>query len=424
MEVNSFISVFEDNSILNMQYNGKSLNRSKIVEESVKNICWDSLSYFRNIINSDLSLTEGQIESIIDIKLLLFLANPDKNKGITFENLHKTDINKRIKIFKRLYKENFIKYTPFSFLKDYFNEYLEYLYNINVDKLQITDFYKQNLKYLYSLAEIENNGIRIVSDSSIKFIKPEYIYDLSATGRLLNKKPFSLQNLPADSPLRKLLISRFENGIILRADWNAVDLRVAFAIAKQPIQALDLHREIAKLIFEKDEISESERKTIKELNFGLIYDSGSNTIASKLGISSEEVKPYLSKFYNTFTNLHQLKLDNKSFVYENGYTESYFGRKRFIEKTEYTKFFNSKIQMTSSDICLRALYFLQKEFKKNNLESKVIPYIVYDNLGFDIKQNELEKAKEIIKNCMEKLAPGDLSDYVNFPVKFVEGDTL
>jgi DNA polymerase I-like protein with 3'-5' exonuclease and polymerase domains len=132
----------------------------------------------------------------------------------------------------------------------------------------------------------------------------------------------------------------------------------------------------------------------------------------------------MKNFYETFKELYDFKLSNKSFIYENGYTESFFGRRRYLDKSEYTKFFNSKIQMTSSDICLRAIHFLQEQFKKNKLESKVIPYIVFDNLGFDIKKEELEQTKEIIKNCMEKLAPGNLSDYVNFPVKFIEGDTL
>ena len=61
---------------------------------------------------------------------------------------------------------------------------------------------------------------------------------------------------------------------------------------------------------------------------------------------------------------------------------------------------NSPLQGSAADIIKIAMINIYKEFKKLKLETKMILQ-VHDELVFDVKNSELDKVKEIVRNKME-----------------------
>lgn len=61
---------------------------------------------------------------------------------------------------------------------------------------------------------------------------------------------------------------------------------------------------------------------------------------------------------------------------------------------------NTPVQGSSADILKKAMIDIYNEFNRLNLKSKMILQ-VHDELIFNVKNDELEKVKEIVINFME-----------------------
>ena len=382
---------------------------------------FDIKYFIKYLINKNINF---DINKIDDLKLITNLTENRQNININYYTQSKNYVDSFSKLnsFIKIFKDDYINYIPFYILKEICSVESKII-NDNII-IYNNEYYKNIKKYLLSLSLCELNGIKI-TDNSIKningYIYPLYNYDSSRTGRLNNTYPINLQNLSENDEIRKKLISRFENGLILHADWNSIDLRVAFAIAEENINSDDLHKTIAEIIYNK-EIDDEDRKKIKEINFGILYSSSLKTISEKLNIPIDEVKLIYKKVFEKFPKLFNLIKSNNEAVKESGHVYSYFGRKRNLNSDEYTKFFNSKIQMTSSDICYRAIDSIIEKTK--NLKSKLIPYIVFDKLALDVHKEEKNIIEKIVIESMSFDAPGNLTNFVNFPIKIEYKTTL
>ena len=61
---------------------------------------------------------------------------------------------------------------------------------------------------------------------------------------------------------------------------------------------------------------------------------------------------------------------------------------------------NTPIQGTAADILKKAMVELYNELKKEKLESKILLQ-VHDELILNVKNNEVDKVKKIVKDIME-----------------------
>ena len=134
---------------------------------------------------------------------------------------------------------------------------------------------------------------------------------LTATGRLSSSEP-NLQNLPIKEEdgknLRKLFISRFNNGQIVSADYNQIELRLLASFSKDEhlIQAYnngeDIHRATAAKIFSKSpsDVTDFERSSAKAVNFGIIYGISAFGLANQLGIPTKEAKIFMDTYKATY----------------------------------------------------------------------------------------------------------------------------
>ncbi|MDP3426152.1 MAG: DNA polymerase, partial [Humidesulfovibrio sp.] len=135
----------------------------------------------------------------------------------------------------------------------------------------------------------------------------------TATGRLSSSGP-NLQNIPIRGPqgarMRACFIAS-PGRLLVGADYSQVELRVLAHFSKDPalIDAFqkdeDIHSRTAALLFEKDAaaITPDERRGAKTINFGLIYGMGPQKLARELGISVNQAKEFISRYFEKLGTL-------------------------------------------------------------------------------------------------------------------------
>ncbi len=102
----------------------------------------------------------------------------------------------------------------------------------------------------------------------------------------------------------------------------------------------------------------------------------------------------------------------KEFAREHGYVETLFGRRCHVpainDKNPSRRQFseraaiNAPLQGTAADIIKRAMIAIDKKLKHEPQAKMLLQ--VHDELIFEVKENDIEKVKPIIKNCMENAA--------------------
>ncbi len=247
-----------------------------------------------------------------------------------------------------------------------------------------------------------------------------YTQTLTRTGRLSSIEP-NLQNIPIrykeGKEIRKAFISE-ENSVFLSSDYSQIELRMfAHMSGEQNLidafkHHLDIHTKTAMDIYHvsKDEVTKNMRRDAKAVNFGIIYGISSFGLAEDLGVDIKTAKKFLDNYLETFPGIKNYMDKVIKDAYEKGYVKTIMNRKRKIDELYNTNHMikvqgermalNTPVQGSSADILKKAMIDIYNEFNRLNLKSKMILQ-VHDELIFNVKNDELEKVKEIVINFME-----------------------
>ena len=247
-----------------------------------------------------------------------------------------------------------------------------------------------------------------------------YTQTLTRTGRLSSIEP-NLQNIPIrykeGKEIRKAFIPE-ENSVFLSSDYSQIELRMfAHMSGEQNLidafkHHLDIHTKTAMDIYHvsKDEVTKNMRRDAKAVNFGIIYGISSFGLAEDLGVDIKTAKKFLDNYLETFPGIKNYMDKVIKNAYETGYVKTIMNRKRKIDELYNTNHMikvqgermalNTPVQGSSADILKKAMIDIYNEFNRLNLKSKMILQ-VHDELIFNVKNDELEKVKEIVINFME-----------------------
>jgi len=239
------------------------------------------------------------------------------------------------------------------------------------------------------------------------------------TGRITTVSP-NLQNLPIQNSLmreiRKAIISSFEEGLILSADYSQIELRILahFSQDKNLIEAffkdLDIHKFTASLLFSipVEEVTSSQRDLAKRINFGIIYGMGKKRLAEELGISVSDAERFIQEYFLRYPGVKKYIEDITEKAKKDGWIKTLKGRIRFLKKDSPDLSFlerqaiNTPIQGSAADLIKMAMVKIHQEFLRENFSSRMILQI-HDELVFDVEKEELEKVKMIVKRKMEEV---------------------
>lgn len=262
----------------------------------------------------------------------------------------------------------------------------------------------------------------------------------TSTGRLSSSEP-NLQNIPTRDDegkvLRKIFVSKFENGKIISADYNQIELRLLADMSGEEklIEAykngVDIHRKTASDIFEIpiENVTDSERREAKAVNFGIIYGISDYGLSQNIKSTRKKAKDYINSYFVRYPLVKKFMDDNVNFAREKGFSITKLGRIRYIPEISSSKYMirtfgervamNMPLQGTASDIIKLAMIKVSQRLSKEKLKSQLILQI-HDELIIDVYPKEDEKVQAILKEEMENV----ISLKVPLIVSIGEGETL
>ena len=264
-------------------------------------------------------------------------------------------------------------------------------------------------------------GFNSLADRKTGLIHTVFNQTVTATGRLSSKEP-NLQNIPVRDEegkfLRKLFVSRNENGELISADYSQIELRLlaAFSDCTGLINAFseekDVHSATAARVFGIDikEVTPDMRRKAKAVNFGIIYGISEYGLSNNLKIPVYEAKRYIENYFREYPEVKAYMDKNVALCHEKGYAETFIGRRRFIREINSSNYavrqfgeraaMNMPLQGASADIIKMAMIAVYNRLKKENLKSKLVLQ-VHDELIIDAANGEEDKVKNILKEEME-----------------------
>ena len=270
-------------------------------------------------------------------------------------------------------------------------------------------------------------------------VKTTFNQALTSTGRLSSSEP-NLQNIPIRSEegkeIRKMFISRFQNGYIVSADYSQIELRLLadFSNCTHLIEAFsrgeDIHSVTASQVFKVplQQVTSEQRRNAKAVNFGIIYGMSAFGLSEQLGISPKQAADYIEAYFDTYPEIKTYMDSNVAFAKQTGYAITKLGRRRYIKEINSSDHnlrgfgervaMNMPLQGSAADIIKLAMIKVDAEIKRLNLKSKLILQI-HDELVIDAPEEEREIAEKILKEQMESIS----LEKVKLQVESVSGKT-
>ena len=294
-----------------------------------------------------------------------------------------------------------------------------------IGRLIAQAYAKDNLVAVEFLQGIRRlNAVNTYLDSFVKgiqthtrasgFLHAQFNQCTTRTGRLSSSNP-NFQNLPRGGtfPVRKCVVSRFEDGEIMELDFSGLEFRVAGELSRDPqiiddiLSGKDVHKQTASIINQcsVDDVDKSMRQQAKAYTFAPLYGGmGAN--------EPPHVQTYFKEYFNIYQGLkrwHQSLMDG---VIRDGIVRIPSGREFYFPNakrlrngriTNATAVVNYPVQsFATADCvplsCVRAL----KAFKEKNLKSKLI-LTVHDSIVVDVFPGERDEVVRTLTWAMRNV---------------------
>lgn len=252
-------------------------------------------------------------------------------------------------------------------------------------------------------------------------IHPHFHQLGTETGRLSCSNP-NLQNIPVKGKLGQSIRGCFvaEEGFeFLSADYSQFELRIAASVAKDEKmlklfkRGEDIHVLIASEIFNipKEKVDKSSRDIAKTLNFGVLYGMGAVSFAERTGVARQKAKEFIEEYFHDFAGIARYVQEAKEKAEQNGFTETLFGRKRFLPEIHSRDprlraqaeriAVNMPIQGTCADIVKMAMVRLQQQ-GVIGVNCRLLLQI-HDELLFEVKSDKIKTTALKVKRTMEEI---------------------
>ncbi len=280
-------------------------------------------------------------------------------------------------------------------------------------------YQKENSTYL--------EGFKNHIDSVTGRVHASFMQHATATGRLSSSAP-NTQNIPKDNRIRNMVIPK-QGCKLVTADLSQAELRILAMMAndRRMLDAFasgyDFHAYTACAMFnidpkkfDKDTNPEhkAKRSLAKNINFGIVYQMSSNSLASDVNISLKEAQDFIDKFYNTYSGVKRWIERTKGFALKHGYVETLHGRRRYLPYVHSTdqkvregalrQAVNTPIQGTASDCACLGLIRIQRYIDENRLKTKPV-MIIHDEIVLETPIDEVALMVEKLPYFMTQNLP-------------------
>ncbi len=250
-------------------------------------------------------------------------------------------------------------------------------------------------------------------------VHPHYNQTGAATGRISSDNP-NVQNVPIRTSLGRQIRKAFiaEPGwVLITADYSQIELRVMAHISgdeglrKALSEAHDVHSETAASVFgvSVKDVTEEMRRAAKMVNYGLSYGLEAYGLAQRLGIETDQAKEIIDRYFESFPGVRKYMEDVVAKAKETGYTETLFGRRRYIPQLKSQSYqvrrmgermaMNAPIQGTAADIIKRAMVGLESRLRSQKMRARQILQ-VHDEIVVEAPEGESDRAADALRDAM------------------------
>jgi DNA polymerase-1 len=304
-------------------------------------------------------------------------------------------------------------------------------YSTNVDKLtELSEEYKivSDILEYRKFAKLKStyvDALPLMINPNTQRVHSSFNQARAATGRLSSENP-NLQNIPikneAGREIRKAFEPRDKDHILMAADYSQIELRLIADISKDAFMlesfkaGNDFHTATAAKVYNVpyDEVTPTQRRNAKTVNFSITYGAGSTNLSRQLGISRNEAKDLIENYFEQFSGLKNYMDETVEFARKNGYVKTLLGRKRILRDIDSRNgmmksnaermAINTPIQGTAADMIKVAMINIDKAMRAKQFKSKMILQ-VHDELVFDVYKPELEELKVMVIDLMKNAIP-------------------
>jgi len=260
-------------------------------------------------------------------------------------------------------------------------------------------------------------------------IRTNFNLTFTSSGRLSSSGKFNAQQIPRDDPIIKGCIKAPEGYKIVSQDLTTAEMYYAAVLAgDKNLQKVfsskgDFHSTIAKMVFNLDcpvedvkKLYPLDRQAAKAVSFGILYGSGPQKVADTVNkeggnMTLSDAQEVIKQYFNTFKKLKSWLNERKDFISANGYTYSFFGRKRRLPNVfssdkgiaahEVRSGINMEVQSLASDINLLGAIDTANEVKRKGLDAKIF-MLVHDSIVALVREDQVDVYCEILARNTQK----------------------
>ena len=231
---------------------------------------------------------------------------------------------------------------------------------------------------------------------------------------------------------------------------NDLDFYSHIAIKTEKLEGVSAHTKADNFLKKVDPVK---RQTAKGYALGVPYGMSGYALAMSLGIDKKEGEKLVEGYLNGFPQLRQWREKSRAFVKEHGFIQNKVGRIRHLPKAKeihamfgdkilddwrfrkgieadygvevvtalyrdyknaLNNVLNYQIQSYAASIVNRAALQINRRFHKENITGQVIAQI-HDQLICQVKEEDVKRACEIVKDCMENTTKLDGVELIAIP---------
>ena len=262
-------------------------------------------------------------------------------------------------------------------------------------------------------------------------IRTNFNLTFTTSGRLSSSGTFNAQQIPRDDPIIKGCILAPKGYKIVSQDLTTAEMYYAAVLSgdtelmKVFSSGGDFHSTIAKMVFnlpcDVDDVKKlysGMRQAAKAISFGILYGSGPAKVVESVNkgggdgtYTIEDARSDIKAYFTRFSKLKRWLDSRKDFIAANGYTYSFFGRKRRLPNVfssdkgiaahEVRSGINMEVQSLASDMNLLGAIDTANEVKQKGLDANIF-MLVHDSIVALVKEEQVDEYCEILKRNTQK----------------------
>ena len=278
-------------------------------------------------------------------------------------------------------------------------------------------------RHLRKLLNTYTDPLPLLIHPSTQRVHTSYHQAGAQTGRLSSSEP-NLQNIPIRSEAGRSIRTAFvaqPGYVMLAADYSQIELRIMThlsgdaALVKAFQEGRDIHRATAAEIMgiAEDEVTDTQRRDAKAVNFGLIYGMSAFGLARNLGISRQDAQHYVDRYFARYPGVKDYMARTREQAHAQGYVETLLGRRLYLPELKTGRpqqkraaertAINAPMQGTAADIIKQAMTDVQLWLKQSRLDARLIMQ-VHDELVLEVHPDDLAAVQTGVELRMRNAA--------------------